>query len=129
MMWKMAFRNLFRNKRRTIATGAAVVAGFVGLTLLGGYIYWVEKGLRANSVYLLNKGHIAIFKKEGLERYATKRSFYQITEDEQKVVQDHLKKYADNIDWTGKAITGSGLISNGEKSVTFLKFSFDQYKL
>jgi putative ABC transport system permease protein len=125
MMWKMAFRNLFRNKRRTIATGAAIVAGFVGLTLLGGYIYRVERGLRANSVYLLNKGHITIFKKAGLKRFATKPSYYQLTEADQIVLQNHLKKYADNIDWTGKALTGAGLISNGEKSVPFMAVGID----
>jgi putative ABC transport system permease protein len=128
-MWKMAFRNLFRNKRRTLATGAAVVAGFVGLTLLGGYIHRVEKALRANSVYLLNKGHISIFKKEGLQRYATKPSRYQITEEDQKVVLDHLQKYADNIEWTGRALTGSGLLSNGEKSVPFLAIAVDKETL
>lgn len=125
MMWKMSFRNLFRNKRRTIATGAAVVAGFVGLTLLGGYIHRVEKGLRNNSIYLLNKGHISIFKKEGLQRYATKPSFYQVTEADQKIIQEHIKKYSDNIEWTGKALTGAGLISNGEKSVPFMAVGVD----
>ncbi len=125
MMWRMAFRNLFRNKRRTMATGAAVIAGFVGLILLGGYIFYVEKGLRANAVYLLNKGHISIFKKEGLQKYATKRSFYEIKPEEQKVILEHLKKYENNIEWTGHAITGSGLISNGEKSVPFMATGVD----
>ncbi len=125
MMWKMSFRNLFRNKRRTIATGAAVVAGFVGLILLGGYIYRVEKGLRSNSVYLLNKGHVTIFKKEGLQRYATKPSFYQLTDADQNVVQEHIVKYKNNVEWTGKVLTGAGLISNGEKSVPFMAVGVD----
>ncbi len=125
MMWKMAFRNLFRNKRRTAATGAAVIAGFVGLTLLGGYIYYVEKGLRSNSVYLLNKGHISIFKKEGLQRYPTKPSFYQLTDTDQKIVLEQIQTYSDNIEWTGRAITGAGLISNGEKSVPFMAVGVD----
>ena len=108
-----------------MATGAAVVAGFVGLILLGGYIYRVEKGLRSNSVYLLNKGHVTIFKKEGLQRYATKPSFYQLTEADQKIIQDHVAKYQENVEWTGKVLTGAGLISNGEKSVPFMAVGVD----
>ncbi len=125
MMWTMAFRNLFRNKRRTAATGAAVMAGFIGLTLLGGYIYCVERGLRANSIYLMNKGHVTIFKKEGLQRYATKPSLYELTPADQNLVQEQLKKYSENIDWTGTALTGSGLISNGVKSVPFMAVGVD----
>ncbi len=125
MMWKLSFRNLFRNKRRTVATGAAVIAGFIGLTLLGGFIFRVEKGLRSNSVYLQNKGHVTIFKKEGLQRFATRPSFYQLTLADQEIVQKHIQKYADNIEWTGKALTGAGLISNGEKSVPFMSVGVD----
>ncbi len=125
MMWRLSFRNLFRNKRRTVATGAAVIAGFVGLTLLGGYIFRVEKGLRSNSVYLQNKGHITIFKKEGLQRFATRPSFYQLTVDDQKIIQKYIQKYSDNIEWAGKALTGAGLISNGEKSVPFMSVGVD----
>lgn len=125
MMWKMAFRNLFRNKRRTIATSAAVVAGFVGLTLLGGYIIYVEKGLKSHSVYLLNKGHISIFKKEGLQHYHTRPSLYQLTPDDRQSIQKVLVPFKSSIEWTGLAISGSGLISNGEKSVPFLAVGVD----
>lgn len=129
MMWKMAFRNLFRNKRRTFATGAAVVAGFVGLTLLGGYIIYVERGLKAHSVYLLSKGHISIFKKEGLQRYHTRPSFYQITPDDQILIQKTIHPIQSSIEWTGLALSGSGLISNGEKSVPFLALGVDSKTL
>ena len=129
MMWKMAFRNLFRNKRRTLATGAAVVAGFVGLTLLGGYIFYVEKGLKAHSVYLLSKGHISVYKKDGLQRYPTKPSFYQLTPDDQNQIQTAIAPFQSSIEWTGLALSGSGLISNGEKSVPFLALGVDLQSL
>jgi len=125
MMWKMAFHNLFRNKRRTLATGAAVVAGFVGLTLLGGYIIYVEKGLKSHSVYLLSKGHISVFKKEGLQRYHTRPSYYQLTPDDQLQVQKSIEPLQSSIEWTGLALSGYGLVSNGEKSVPFLALGVD----
>lgn len=120
MTWKLAFRNLFRNKRRTMATGAAVVAGFIGLTLLGGYILRIEKSLRVNAVYLLHKGHVTIYKSEGLQRYATKPSKYQITLEDLETLKRQLKPYEKDIDWVGQTLTGAGLISNGQKSVPFM---------
>lgn len=129
MMWKLAFRNLFRNKRRTVATGAAIVAGFTGLLLLGGYINRAEKGIKYQAIYLLYRGHISIFKKEGLQRFATKPSFYQLTEDNQKIIEEKLKKYSHEIEWAGKALTGSGLISNGEKSFPFMASGVDTVTL
>lgn len=129
MMWKLAFRNLFRNKRRSLATGAAVVAGFAGLTLLGGYIYYVEKGLRSYSVYLLNKGHVSVFKKEGLERFATKPSQFQITSEDQIKIEEKINAFSENVEWTGRVLTGAGLLSNGEKSIPFLAVGVDQKTL
>lgn len=125
MTWKLAFRNLLRNKRRTLATGAAVLAGFVGLSLLGGYILRIEKSLKSNSVYLQHKGHVTIYKKEGLQRYATRPSKFLITFQDYEVLQNQLKVYAKDIEWTGQTLTGAGLVSNGEKSVPFMAYGVD----
>lgn len=125
MTWKMAFRNLFRNRKRTIATSAAVIAGFVGLLLLGGYIYRAEMSLRINSIYLFNKGHITVFKKEGLAKYATRPGKYQVLPEDLNSLEKILEKKKSNIDWVGKTLTGAGLISNGDRSTPFLATGID----
>ncbi|MFN8846641.1 MAG: ABC transporter permease [Bdellovibrionales bacterium] len=121
----MAFRNLFRNSKRTVATAAAVIAGFVGLLLLGGYIYRVEISLRTNSIYLFNKGHITVFKNQGLERFGTNPAKYQILPQELEGLKQVLEQKADNIDWVGQTLTGAGLISNGDRSMPFLATGID----
>lgn len=125
MTWKLAFRNLFRNQKRTVATAAAVIAGFVGLLLLGGYLYRVEISLRTNAIYLFNKGHITIFKKGGLERFATKPAQYQILPSEIQELEKILKEKESKVDWVGKTLTGAGLISNGDRSLPFLATGVD----
>ena len=125
MKWKIAYRNLFRNRRRTLATGTAIAAGFVGLTLLGGYILRVENGLKANSIYLNHRGHLSIYKAGGLDHFSIKPSKYQITGDELKVVEELVAKYAVDIEFTGQAISGAGLISNGVRSVPYLATGVD----
>jgi len=44
--WRLALRNLARNKRRNFATGMAIALGFAALLALGGYVNRVEKYLR-----------------------------------------------------------------------------------
>ncbi|MFN8790726.1 MAG: ABC transporter permease [Bdellovibrionales bacterium] len=125
MRWSFAFRNLQRNRRRTLATGAAVVAGFVGLSLLGGYILRVESSLRANAIYLQHKGHLTLFRKEGLQRFSTRPSKYLIRYSEFEALQGLLREHESKIDWVGQSLSGSGLISNGERSVPFLATGVD----
>lgn len=125
MTWVLAFRNLFRNQKRTAATAAAVIAGFVGLLLLGGYIYRVEISLRTNAVYLFNKGHITVFKKDGLTRFATNPGQYQITQEERKNLEEIIQERRDQVDWVGQTLTGAGLISNGDRSMPFMATGVD----
>ena len=70
LLWSLSYRNLFRNKRRSITTGTAIVAGFVGLSLLGAYIFRVQKGLQANTVYINMQGHLQIYKKDSIDQFS-----------------------------------------------------------
>lgn len=125
MTWWFAFKNLFRNRRRTVATGLAIIVGYTGLVLLGGYIIRIEKSLSTQAVYLMFKGHISIYKNDGLERYATKPSRYQLAPDDVQKLQDYLKKYQDSVDWIGSVLTGVGLVGNGVKSTPFSLLAVD----
>lgn len=125
----LPFRNLFRNKRRTLATGTAILAGFVGLSLLGGYIFRIEKILRYNTIYLQNKGHLSIYKKDGLKKFSSKPSKYMISKEQVEQLQVVLQKHAQDIEWVGQTLTGTGLLSNGERSVPFLALGLDEQSL
>jgi putative ABC transport system permease protein len=122
--WKMAWRNLGRNRRRNLATGMAIAFGYAGLLLLGGYIIRTEHYLRVNSIYLNHAGHIAIFKEDGLDRHLTKPSAYSLTLDEQKQISS-LIQGDPRIEFTGKYLLTSGLIGNGCKSVPFFATGID----
>lgn len=125
LSWKLAFRNLLRNKRRSLATGIAILTGYIGLVLLGAYLVRAQSGLRAASVYLNHKGHIAIVKKDSLTSYFSKPKKYVINGEEIVKLDDLLKGHADQIEFTGKYLTGTGLISNGHKSVPFIALGFE----
>lgn len=65
--WSIAWRNLRRNRRRNLATFAAIAFGYAGLILLGGYAVRVERFLATNAVFLQQAGHVAVFAPGGLD--------------------------------------------------------------
>lgn len=88
--WKQAARNLFRNKRRSLITGLAIMAGFTGLAAFGGYVARVERYCMVNTVYMNHMGHIQVHKKEGLDRYFSKPAKYLISPEESQELVDIL---------------------------------------
>ena len=62
MILKLAFRNVFRNKRRTLFTLLAMITGMVSLTVFGGFIKYAYWGLSETTIRT-QLGHIQIFKK------------------------------------------------------------------
>ncbi len=121
---KMAWRNLWKSKRRTFTTGIAILAGYAGLCLLGGYILRVEKYLAVTSIYINHAGHISIYKKDALESYFKSPKKYVLSGD----LLIKLKSIVDadpEVEFTSPIFTGMGLVSNGQKSVPFLGYGID----
>lgn len=125
MIIKLAFLNLFRNKRRAFSTGLAICIGFVGLNLLGAYIYRVKKALDTTSVYSALNGHIKIYKKDSLISFPLKPKKFILEKDEVASIEGVLKKYEAKIDYIGKNINSSGLLSNGRVSHPVIFYSFE----
>ena len=56
----LAFRNVFRNRRRTIMTLLMVGGGVTGLLLSGGFFAFMIDGLREHTIQE-GLGHLQIF--------------------------------------------------------------------
>lgn len=126
---KLSYFNLFRNKRRTISTGLAICVGFVGLNLLGAYIYRVKKALDNTSIYSAMHGHVKIFKRDALVHFSSKPKKYVIEKIEIEKIEKLLAGPDYAVEYIGHNMNGSGLLSNGVKShpVLFLSFEADVY--
>jgi putative ABC transport system permease protein len=120
----LAFKNLKRNKRRNFATGVAIAFGFAGLLLLGGYVFRVNNYLRVYTVYGNRGGHIIIYKKSGLQKFAFKPKDYSLDANEQAQLTAIIDKLG-NIEFHGSQLSGSGLIGNGCKTLPFLGHGID----
>lgn len=126
LLWKLAFRNLFRNLRRSLTTGTAIAAGFIGLSLLGAYIYQVQKGVSVNDIYLNLQGHIQIYKKDSIQQFAISPKKYLILPELDQKLEEVLEVIRPEIEFQGKFLTGSGLIVSDKTSQPFLGLGYDR---
>jgi putative ABC transport system permease protein len=114
--WKLAFRNLFRNRRRTMATGIAMTFGFTAMVLLGAYIVRAAYGLGAITVYLNMKGHIAVRKAGSLEGFQNRPKKYVLLPADVTEIETALSPFSNDIEETTRFLTGFALLTDGKKS-------------
>jgi len=116
--FKLALRNLSRNRRRNLVTGSAIALGYAGLVLLGGYANGNERLIRASSVYLQHSGHLAVYAKGGLVKAEAKPAAYALDGAAQEKIVAALR--ADpRVEFWGRYLQGSGLAGNGCKTFPF----------
>ncbi|MGD0338962.1 MAG: FtsX-like permease family protein [Bacteroidota bacterium] len=113
---RLAFKNVFRNRRRTVITGLVLVFGAAALILAGGFISFTFRGLRESTIRG-QLGHIQIYHKDFFQAEEEKPLQYGLdnVEDLKKIIltQNHVR-------FTMARIEFSGLLSNGDKSAVFL---------
>lgn len=117
----LAFRNVFRNRRRTLMTLLMVGGGVAGLLLVGGFFAFMFRGLRESTINN-GLGHMQIFTAE------------HFTRDEVRVLDtgiDHWQQVAASVK-AGEHVRGVapriefyGMLSNGVKSAVFMGSAVD----
>ncbi|URA11005.1 ABC transporter permease [Thermospira aquatica] len=123
-VWKLAWRNVLRNKRRSLLSAAVLVMGVSALVVFGGYIEAVYYYL-GNSV-IAQKGHFQVARKgywEGEEESLA----LALTPEDQKTIQEILKKKGGVRVLTGR-LSASGILGNQERSTIFVGYGVDPEK-
>jgi putative ABC transport system permease protein len=116
MLTKLALRNVFRNRRRSAITLMVIVFGAVGLILFGGYKAITFHSLRESTIR--NRlGHLQIYKR-GFESAEAKKPL-EFGLDDVPALRRAVSSDK-RVRMTTAQITLMGLISNGDKSETFL---------
>jgi putative ABC transport system permease protein len=112
----IAFRNVFRNTRRTGMTLLVVTCGTVALVLTGGFVVYNFEGLRETTIRN-GVGHLQIYTNQYLDQ------------GEDRPLEHGIGRYQELQRWlegqphvvaTAGEVGLMGLISNGEKSETFI---------
>jgi putative ABC transport system permease protein len=117
----LAFRNVFRNRRRTVMTLLMVGGGVAGLLLVGGFFAFMFRGLRESTIRT-GLGHIQIFNAEHFKR------------DEVHVLDTGISDWrqvaaatqsAHHVRGVAPRIEFYGMLSNGVKSSVFMGSAVD----
>jgi putative ABC transport system permease protein len=124
MLSRIAFRNIFRNRRRSGITLSVVVFGVVGLILFGGYKAITFRNLRESTIR--NRlGHLQVFQ-AGYEKHESQKPLEYGIDDVAGVRR--VIERDPRVSMSAAQISLMGLLSNGDKSVTFLATAVEPKK-
>lgn len=117
----LAFRNLFRNRRRTAMTLLMVGGGVTGLLLVGGFFAFMYQGIREGEINR-GLGHIQVFNKDHFLRDEV-HVLDTGLQDWQQIAaqvrgQPHVRGVAPRIEFYG-------MVSNGEKTAVYMGNAVD----
>jgi putative ABC transport system permease protein len=108
-MFKLAFRNIFRNRLRTALTLAAIVCGVAAVIVSGGFVEDVFVQLRESTIHS-RLGHAQIYRKGYLE-YGQREPTRYLIEDPQPLVEKvrsipHVRDVMTRVNFSGLANNG-----------------------
>lgn len=112
----LAFRNVFRNRRRTLMTLLMVGGGVAGLLLVGGFFAFMFRGLRESTIRN-GLGHIQIFTAEHFQRDEVHVLDTGISNWQQVAASVRAGRHVRGV---APRIEFYGMLSNGVKSSVFM---------
>jgi putative ABC transport system permease protein len=115
---RLAFRNIFRNARRTALTLAAIAVGCAALILNGGVIFNIFRGLREDAIFGRH-GHLQIYRRGYLEGHLGDPDRYVLTDAEYARLEPVLRE-APHVSRVTRRVAFSGLAQSRETTVSFL---------
>jgi putative ABC transport system permease protein len=119
--FKIAIRNIFRHKTRTIITLSTIVFGCVALIAAGGFFEDIFYKMR-ESYIKAHTGHIQIYQEGYLEKGRIEPYAYLI-ENPDEIMS--LVRKVRGVRFVTPRLQFSGLISTGENTISFLGMGID----
>jgi putative ABC transport system permease protein len=116
---KLAFRNILRNKRRSLVTIIAIGVGFAAISLYYGFIHNVYEGLRVIAIRGEGLGNLRINKAGWQEKGKLEPEKYMFSEEEtQKITK--LIAEEKGVTLSTPQIQVTGIVTNGKVSTVFI---------
>jgi putative ABC transport system permease protein len=113
---KLAARNVFRNKRRTLISLLVMIFGASALVLAGGFMLYSFWGLRESTIHS-QTGHLQIYHKDYFNREEEKN--LELGLDSLQMIRE-MALARPEVNLVTPRIDFTGLISNGDKSAVFI---------
>lgn len=116
MLIKLALRNIFRQRIRSVITLIAIVFGVVGLILSGGFVkdIFVQLG---EAIIQSETGHVQVFREGFREKGSRQPDRYLI--DEPASVADRIAS-SPQVREVASRLSFSGLLNNGKRDLAII---------
>ncbi|HNQ66181.1 MAG TPA: FtsX-like permease family protein [Smithella sp.] len=120
LQWiKLAYRNILRNKRRSVVTMIAIAVGFTSISIYHGYINNAYEGLRWLAICGERLGHLRINKAGWEEQGKLEPHNYMFSKEQtDKIIQ--LVKEEKDVVLVTPQIQVMGTVTNGLTSIIFI---------
>lgn len=116
MLFKLALRNVFRQKMRTGMTLASIIFGVIGIILAGGFVEDVFKQLAEATIHS-QTGHIQVFKRDFLTKGTRSPEHFLIEHPEPLAAKIGQ---APGVSSVMSRLFFSGLINNGKRDLAIV---------
>jgi putative ABC transport system permease protein len=121
---KIAFRNVMKNRRRSLITMLAIGFGFMAVAMFRGYTHQAYEKIALGAIFGEVPGHLVLFKKGYTELGRIRPEDYLFTGAELRDLQAALGELP-AIVWSAPKLQLTGLVSNGDVSTIFLSDAMD----
>jgi putative ABC transport system permease protein len=120
MTWaKVAFRNLARNRRRSLLTICAVALGYSAVNVFGGFTVYMFDNLRDSFIHAQGNGHLQVFKKGYRAKGTTDPGTYFLTGLEFETIK-RIAKEDTRIRLVAGRMHLTGFVNYGDTSTIFV---------
>jgi len=126
-LFRIAFRNIFKNWRRSMITMLSIAFGFMAVVIFKGYTHNSYDQITIAAIFIEGPGHFTVYKKGFLKNGRIAPEKYLLTAGEVARVEAFLAKEP-GVLWSAPKLGLSGLITNGRVSTIFLADSIDPAK-
>lgn len=116
MYLRLAFRNVFRNRVRSLITLGAIAFGCVSIIVAGGFIEDVFDQMRESYIRSF-LGHMQVYKKGYFEKGVARPFDYMISEPEAVIEKIRSNPAVKSV---APRLEFSGLLSTGETTISFI---------
>jgi|GEM_PF-341228 len=123
-MWSMALRNLYRDRRRTLATVIAVAAGLFAVLMFLGYIRFVEGSLASVVIYRDANAHVQVYRKDGPEQLAATPAQYSLDIADQALIHRAAAELPHFLRASNQLV-GVGVVQAEDETAVFLARGID----
>lgn len=116
MLAKIAFRNIFRHRGRTLITLSAIAAGCIAVIFVNGYFEDTYFKMRESYIYS-HTGHLQVFRK-GYNEFSRTDPYKYLIENPAEVKT--IIKNVTGVEVAASRLEFSGVINTGQSSLAFV---------